>query len=886
MNAEEQLHELLCRWEDAADAGQEIGVTELCQDRPELRAELERRLVAVRLLKALAEDVNGAAAQSHTLPGRDGRSPEPVVPGYEILGELGRGGMGVVYKARHLRLDRLVALKMMRAGELADPLDRARFFNEARAIASLPHPNIVQIHDIGEQDGRPYFAFEYVRGGSLEHYLQGRPRPGAEAAALVETLARALEVVHGHGLVHRDLKPANILLRRKVTGPTDLIAYSAAPATATTTQLTQDEQDTQPDAQAASAAEAALDADASLSAFEPKLTDFGLVKRLVETEPGLTPSLAVLGTPSYMAPEQARGEARTVGPAVDIHALGGILYVLLTGRPPYLGVTCLETVQQVLSQEPVPPRRLQPGVPRDLETICLKCLNKDPWRRYPSALALASDLARFRAGRPISARPVGRLERVGRWCRRNPLATVLTAGLVAVVMLGLAGILWQWRQAVLAREQYRTQRDEAQKERAKFAAINKYLIKGLLKGATPEEARGKAHEITLREVLDQVAQEIETDAALAEQPEVEAAVRMTLGEVYLRLGKPADSEPHFRRAVRLRLSVLGPESEETLDARNNLAMAIQDLGRHAEAETLFRDVLDVARRSRGPDDSLTQIILSNLGTLLQEQGKLEEAVPILREVLDVSRREHGDDHEDVVIAMHNLAFVLRVTGRTDEAAPLAQHVLKAWRKHPGNDHPNTIAAMGNVAVILHAQGRTLEAEALLREQLAGALKVLGADHPSTALSMRTLALNLRDQRQHTEAEQLLRQALDRQRKVLPAGHAEIGKTLAALGDVLLCEQQIQQAEPVLREALEIQRKAFPAGHSDSAAGLLGSCLTAQGRYAEAEPLVREGYDVLANATTRQPGQLRVAMQRAVTLYEAWNRPAEAAAWREKRPDRP
>jgi serine/threonine protein kinase len=275
----------------------------------------------------------------------------PAVPGYELLGLLGEGGMGVVYQARHVELQRMVALKVIRAFDPSAPMARERFQIEARSAARLHHPNIVQIYEVGEFDGRPYAALEHVAGGSLACRLAGRPLAAPQAAELLETLACAVDVAHRNGIIHRDLKPANVLLT--------------------------------PEGQ-------------------PKIADFGLAK-LVDQQPGLTPTDAVLGTPSYMAPEQASGQVDLVGPAADIYALGATLYELLTGRPPFRAATPWQTLKQVCLMEPVPPRRFEPSVPRTLEAICLKCLAKEPRQRYASASELASDLRRFRLGQPTRA---------------------------------------------------------------------------------------------------------------------------------------------------------------------------------------------------------------------------------------------------------------------------------------------------------------------------------------------------------------------------------------------------------------------------------------------------------------------------------------------------
>ena len=297
------------------------------------------------------------------------------VPGYDILEELGRGGMGVVYKARHRRLQRLVALKMVLAGAHVGQVGLARFRAEAEAVAKLLHPNIVQIFETGEHEGRPFFSLEYVEGGSLDQRIGKSPTSPRGAAQFVETLARTMDVAHQRGIVHRDLKPANILLAK-------LGSQSSMVRTRETDS-------------------SSLPEDHWSRTTVPKIADFGLAKR-TDDDSSQTQSGAILGTPSYMAPEQAGGKTREIGPAVDIYALGAILYELLVGRPPFKAGNPIDTVRQVIEQEPVPPRQLEPRVPYDLETICLKCLEKDPARRFATAAELADDLRRFVEGRPDS----------------------------------------------------------------------------------------------------------------------------------------------------------------------------------------------------------------------------------------------------------------------------------------------------------------------------------------------------------------------------------------------------------------------------------------------------------------------------------------------------
>jgi WD40 repeat protein len=337
------------------------------------------------------------------------------VPGYEILGELGRGGMGVVYRARQTGLNRLIALKMILAGPHAAARDLARFRAEAEALARLQHPHIVQIHEVGEHDDRPYVALEYVEGGTLAQRLSGTPVPPREAAELIETLARAVHYAHQRGVLHRDLKPANVLLSfsgRSQGGACPVLACERP-----------------------------------LDGCVPKIADFGLAKRL-DAGPGPTRSGVVLGTPSYMAPEQVACNGAAVGPAVDIYALGAILYELLTGRPPFKAATPLDTLWQVAWDDPVSVRRLQPQVPRDLETVCLKCLEKDPRKRYPTAQDLADDLRRFLAHRPVRAHRIGPVGWLRRWCRRNPaLAVAAALGVAAAAAVTALSLLFVIDQA-------------------------------------------------------------------------------------------------------------------------------------------------------------------------------------------------------------------------------------------------------------------------------------------------------------------------------------------------------------------------------------------------------------------------------------------------------
>src|SRR5262245_3573759 len=321
-------------------------------------------------------------------PPAEGPAAIRVFGDYELLEETGRGGMGVVYRARQLSLNRTVAVKMMLAGHFAGPEAIQRFRLEAESAARLQHPNIVAIHEIGEEEGQAYFSMDFIDGQSLADRVRDQPLPPREAARYLQILAEAVSFAHQHGVVHRDLKPANVLID---------------------------------------------------SFDQPRITDFGLAKHMqVETE--LTRSGQCLGSPQYLPPERAQGRWDAVGPRSDLYSLGAILYHLLTGRPPQAGATVAQTLALVLHADVVRPRVLNPGIPRDLETICLKCLEKNPGRRYGTGRELADELGRFLRGEPILARPISRAEKFWRWCRRHPAQTVTTLSALLILGAGLGGI--------------------------------------------------------------------------------------------------------------------------------------------------------------------------------------------------------------------------------------------------------------------------------------------------------------------------------------------------------------------------------------------------------------------------------------------------------------
>ncbi len=494
-----QLEELLANYLHSVDRGQPLDRQSLIADHPELADDLNSFFRNHDSIDRLAVPLK-AAADAPTLLGISDAVPAQsgltirYFGDYELLDEIARGGMGVVFKARQVNLNRVVALKMILAGQLAHDSDVKRFYAEAEAAASLDHPGIVPIFEIGQHDGQHYFSMAFVEGESLAKKVANGPLPPRDAAQLVKQVSEAVEYAHAKGIIHRDLKPANVLLD---------------------------------------------------SQGQPKVTDFGLAKQ-TQGDSGLTGTGQILGTPSYMPPEQAAGKLEQIGPHSDVYSLGALLYCLVTGRPPFQAASPTDTLLQVLNQEPVAPRQLNPQVPLDLETIALKCLEKEPARRYVRASDVADELARFLRGEPILARPVGWIERQWRWCKRNPLVAGLIAAIYLVLLIGM-GVAWQLERianlnADAAQQNAReagAQRDRAD-EMSQAALREKEIAEQQRQRAVQQAQLAREHAESAelaRDQMQQARQAAEDQRKAAEQArgEAEAALyfnRISLSQQY------------------------------------------------------------------------------------------------------------------------------------------------------------------------------------------------------------------------------------------------------------------------------------------------------------------------------------------------------------------
>jgi serine/threonine protein kinase/tetratricopeptide (TPR) repeat protein len=622
-----------------------------------------------------------------------------VIGDYEVQQELGRGGMGVVYKARHRILKRTVALKMILAGAHTTGAALQRFLAEARAVAHLQHPGIVQIFDMGQHEGLPWFSLEFVDGSDLQKALNGKPREARSAAALVEAICRTMQYAHSHGILHRDLKPANILLD---------------------------------------------------AAGNPKVTDFGLAKEVDSENSAATRDGTIMGSPSYMPPEQARGQIAEVTPKSDQYSMGAVLYQLLTARPPFITDRPLETVMQVINNEPVAPRQLQPAIPADLETICLKALQKDPAQRYDSCEAMADDLRRFLNGEPILARPVSWLQRTWRWCRRNPRIAVPSAAAGFSICLTAVIASWAWaatsaqaKQIADEKQKVEVQRDEADRQRAianqqqKLAEEKEELARKqavlalqniqfvLTQTDTALKQRPGMNELRIA-ILEAVAKKWnELDVELTGGIRGEAiptlmAIRQQIGIAFFEMDQLVKATTEFSslydlsaeriairgrtdatRTNRARIALVWAPVKSRLESNPDAAVKLL-----AEAEALVRECLTDPRpekTSPSPEDirELLAGILQNKGVELLHQGKLaeteacfSEGLSLMAEVLTSIRSAPGfdqlsDDEKDTRTASRQishdkaavgLAYLNMRLGKTDQSIANYDAAIAARRE--------------------------------------------------------------------------------------------------------------------------------------------------------------------------------------------------------------
>jgi tetratricopeptide (TPR) repeat protein/tRNA A-37 threonylcarbamoyl transferase component Bud32 len=706
---------------------------------------------------------------------------------YELLGEIARGGMGIVFRARQRSLNRPAALKMLLAEDLASEADEQRFRREAEAAANLDHPHIVPIFEVGRHNGRSYFSMKLVEGGSLSQRLAEFAADPRAAARLLALVARAVHHAHQRGVLHRDLKPANILL-------------GGGPET-------------------------------PIGELDPQVTDFGLARR-VDGDPDLTQSGAILGTPSYMAPEQADGKRGSVTVATDVYGLGAVLYALLAGRPPFRGDSALETLAHVKDDAIEPPSRHGRRIDRDLETICLKCLEKEPARRYGSAEAVAEDLDRWLAGEPIQARPAGHLERAWRWCRRNPAVAALTGAVTMLLVAAVAGLAISNRTIARERDEARRQRQRSDRhaERARRAVdqmYTRFAEDWLANQPRLEPLQYEFLALALRSYEEMAAEE-------SDRPEIRREVAIAhrrVGEIEFKLNHYARAEVAFRHSVQVLREQTdrgrSQPSERMQWAESELALGrlLRRSAREMEGKAAFRRAVAICQEliAEAPDLAEPRLLLADALVHVGTEAALREAMAVLAD-LNVEDSDRGRYLMILGNAHAYLGSALFDRGRPRESLPHHREALKIRdelvRRSPSSymARRRLLISTTDLARDLTFVGQFEEALATRRDALARANELAGQfpaipdNEFNVVVSLVTLGSILKEFDQFTEAEQHLRQALDRARAIVakhPGTYDILGGCLVELGDLFRRQGRWKEA----REAFE-QVLVAPASESD------------------------------------------------------------------------
>ena len=824
-------------------------------------------------LEAPALEVAARSLAAATEPGE--RSHPAAIGRYRIIRLLGEGGMGTVYEAEQDEPRRVVALKVIKLG-LATPDRLRRFRQESQALARLQHPGIAQIYESNTADTaygpQPYFAMEFIHGLTLVQYADVHRLNTRQKLALLLKVCEAVQHAHQRGLIHRDLKPGNILV---------------------------DE------------------------AGQPKILDFG-VARVTDSEMHTTRPTdmgQLLGTLSYMSPEQVLADPAELDTRSDVYALGVILYELLAGRLPYpVNGTIPEAIQAIQEREPLPLGSINRVYRGDIETIAAKALEKEKARRYGSAAELGEDIRRYLADEPIVARPSSATYQLQKLARRHK---PLVAGAAAVFLALAAGVIASSWQAIRANRAQQA----AQAEAVTAKAISDFLQKDLLAQASAANQAGPNSrpdpDLKVRTALDRAAARIE--GKFAAQPLVEASLRQTIGSTYKDLGLFPEAERQLERALSLRRRALGPDDADTLSSMQELGAILAKQSRFAEADKLLTQVLEAQRRIRGNDAPETVCTMNDLAIAVGGQGDYARSEQLLAGVLEIQRRLLGEQHPDTLAVMNNLAVVYTNQGKYSQADQLYQRAGEIKRRVLGDEHPSTLTTMNNLAVVYRFEGRFAEAQALLTQVLDVRRRVLGEEHQDTLNSANSLALVYQAQARYQDAEALLLRVLDAKSRILGAENSQTLATRNNLAELYERENKQEEAEGLFKKILDARRRVQGASHPNTidalatlgrikmerrkyadatpllrdalnaytkaGAGtwrryltenLLGASLAAQGQYVEAEPLLISGWQGLVQRQDKIPSEMRAVLkqsaERIALLYRAWGKPEKAAEW--------
>lgn len=754
--ADEQLQAFL-GGQNSADTQQHVAEhIDLCSDCQHRLGELVsgpdwQRLANSKPSPAAA--ATGRVANDRTIPQpiADPAESPPQIPGFEVLAKVGSGGMASVYQARQVRVNRIVALKLLTGNFATQPERLLRFRREAEAVGRLQHPAIVPVFEYGEYEGQPFIVQEFADGGTLESKTDAVPQSAAQTADWAIEITDAVRHAHEQGVLHRDIKPSNIMF----------------------------------------------------AGDQVRLGDFGLAK-FVDVEDELTQTEAVFGTPAYMSPEQSLGLQHEIAPTTDVFSLGVVLYELLTGISPFRAGTPVESLRLVQEHQPVAPRQLQPAVPRDLNTICMKCLEKDPAARYDGANSLLEDLERFRDGLPILARPPGALLRLWKLTRRHPAIAALTCCLLATIVVLLN--MWvqftsslQTQTTIAQNKTRQTQAalDAQQQTTAAGQAVLKFLTEDLLQSVLVQHLGVNARIVDVLAAADE-----SLGNQFSGEPRIEADIRATVGSMYFELREPLKALPHLERAIALyRLLQANPlnmfilDHDHINDTRFALAHTYKMLRRYddalAEVDSMLAmkegDIPDERRfnlrRLRigilmasdrqksvladlqsllaeaddrfGRDHEVSLRILGLIGVACHNAGNTQEAIRIHRQEIELAKKVLGPKDSGTLASMNNLAVRLAQTGQLQEARELHEYLLEAKLTVQGSNSASTIGHLHNLAMTCWRMGDRDAATQHLQKAVDGRVRVYGSADPRTLESSYQLARMLILMEEYERGEKLL-----------------------------------------------------------------------------------------------------------------------------------
>ncbi|MHC4942821.1 MAG: tetratricopeptide repeat protein [Planctomycetota bacterium] len=749
---------------------------------------------------------NGATPKKH---------PE-VLGDFKIIRMIGKGGMATVYEAEQISLKRRVALKVL-PGHLSFQDEAVkRFRREAEAGGRQSHSGIVAIFGVGEHEGYHYIAEELVEGETsladlLDDSRQEKALPLGyyqQGAQLIMEVAEALQHAHEAGVIHRDVKPSNVLVTRE---------------------------------------------------GKPKVSDFGLAK--VEDALALSRTGEFIGTPFYMSPEQAMSRRIGIDHRTDIYSLGVSIYELLTLKRPFDGKTSQEVLKKIIFIEPPNPSKLNARVPRDLSTICLKAMEKNPLRRYQTMAELKEDLNRYLHGEVILARPAGLGVRIGKWIKRHPAAA--TAASVLIVAALAIVLNWCWSLAQIV------------KERNKATAINQFL-ETMLQSPDPDR---EGREVKVVDVLDKAA--IDILGAFPEQPEVEGMLRLILGESYEALGLYKPAEVQKRTALEIFTRFLGEDADDTFLAKNDLATILLYQNRFEEAEPLLQSVVNGWREILGENHNETLTAMNNLAGVLRGLDRLAEAESIYREIMEVRIKNLGESDGYTLRSMNNLAVIHLETGKFDEARKLLEKVRVTGRTAFGESHSITLMALSNLASLNLEQEKYSEAEAQFRELLKVNVEKYGDGHRNTLITRHNLSKSLVEQEKLAEAEELARKFWDDRREVLDLESPITLWAMIKLGQILVIRKKYSEAETLLKQGVEIVDRKFPP-HDQNRMEMhsqYGRCLAGQSKFDLAEPHMLAFYEGTKGRLGEKHESVLAAIKDLIGFYEKWGKGEKAEEYK-------